>query len=351
MVAHPASSRFAALRAGAGCACHVLIAQYNERAVHLERTVRASVANAPDGWLRDASVPCDGAVRHAVPVQVFENVDRHIHASILYVNESICQYANGKYFASAYSQENNQVMMDKAQRIGDALDVAMKGMNNGKGMTQAELSRASGVPQPTISRTLKGESIPETKTLSRLVDVLGIEKFGKALASVLPGDMYAHALSPIAVWEHEDELPPGDFVKVPRLDVRLSAGHGRAVAEVDLVKDRPQVFRAEWIRALGVKPGKLASMYADGDSMEPRIADGDSLLVDTSQTTVIDGKVFALVYADEVRVKRLYKRVDGGLMIVSDNERNYPKLEVPAEQMEHVKIIGRVIHVQGTGGL
>lgn len=61
-----------------------------------------------------------------------------------------------------------------AQLIADALDAAMKTANNGKPMTQASLSRLSGVPQPTISRTLSGKSIPEIQTLAPLVSVLGV---------------------------------------------------------------------------------------------------------------------------------------------------------------------------------
>lgn len=164
--------------------------------------------------------------------------------------------------------------------------------------------------------------------------------------------MRSYGLHPIAVWEHPDELPDGDFIQVPRLNVHLSAGNGHGEQlEVDLERANPQVFRAEWARRERLKPGALASMYAKGNSMEPRICDGDSLLVDTSQLDVLDGRVFAVWYSGELRVKRLYKRVDGGLIVHSDNERDYPKLDVPPEQLEHIRIIGRVVHVQGTGGL
>ena len=159
-------------------------------------------------------------------------------------------------------------------------------------------------------------------------------------------------LSPIAVWEYPEELPDGEFIKVPRLNVRLSAGHGNGEhPEIDLQRENPQVFRAEWTRKERLKPGALASMYAQGMSMEPRICDGDSLLVDTSQTLVIDARVYAIWYAGELRVKRLFKRVDGGITIHSDNATDYPRIEVTPDQLEHVRILGRVVHVQGTGGL
>lgn len=55
--------------------------------------------------------------------------------------------------------------------IADELDKAMRDFRPG-GITQPELAELSGVPQPTISRTLKGKSTPETKTLIKLAKTL-----------------------------------------------------------------------------------------------------------------------------------------------------------------------------------
>lgn len=73
-------------------------------------------------------------------------------------------------------------------------------------------------------------------------------------------------------------------------------------------------------------------------------------MVDTSQTTVIDGKVYALWYDGGERVKRLYRLPGGGLKIKSDND-TYPAIELSADTVELVRIIGRVVHVAGEGGL
>lgn len=59
-------------------------------------------------------------------------------------------------------------------QIAEALDAAMENYYGpGKRISGAELGRLSGVPQPTVSRTLKGKSTPETETLAKLVSVLG----------------------------------------------------------------------------------------------------------------------------------------------------------------------------------
>ncbi|WP_196486910.1 helix-turn-helix domain-containing protein [Burkholderia stagnalis] len=56
--------------------------------------------------------------------------------------------------------------------IGDEIDKAMRlrGIRS-----QGELSRLSGVPQPTINRTLKNLTVPEFGTLKKLADALGLD--------------------------------------------------------------------------------------------------------------------------------------------------------------------------------
>lgn len=157
-------------------------------------------------------------------------------------------------------------------------------------------------------------------------------------------------LQPILSWEHPDDLPDGEFVLIPRLNVQLSAGDGKEQVEIEFVEQQPQAFRADWIRKKRLKPKKLASMVADGDSMEERIQSGDALVVDTSQVDVVDGKVYALWYDGGERVKRLYRLPGGGLRIKSDNEK-HPTIEVAPRDIENVRIIGRVVHIAGEGGL
>jgi phage repressor protein C with HTH and peptisase S24 domain len=173
--------------------------------------------------------------------------------------------------------------------------------------------------------------------------------YGEAPYQHEPG--YSNGLMPIRAWEHPEDLPEGEYVFIPRLAVNLSAGAGKEQFELELVKEKPQAFRAEWIRQQRLKPDALASMTAHGESMEPRIYEGDALIVDTSQTNVIDGKVYALWYDGGERVKRLIRRPGGGLIIRSDNRARFEDISLTPEESDHVRIIGRVVHIAGNGGL
>lgn len=157
------------------------------------------------------------------------------------------------------------------------------------------------------------------------------------------------SLRPIRTWDSVEDLPADEYVVVPRMTLRFSAGDGGPIAEPDPQLDQGQAFRTAYIRRKRLKPRSLMSAYAQGDSMEPRICDSDALLIDTSQTDIQDGKVYAVVWTDneELRVKRLYKLPGGGILIRSDNRDRYPEITVPADQVGTVTILGRVVLVSG----
>lgn len=215
--------------------------------------------------------------------------------------------------------------------------------------TQTALAAKSGVSQASIGRILRGESVPGAVVLERLATALEI-----SVEQLLghSSDEPRVSIRPVLTWEHPDELPPGEFALIRRLSVKLSAGNGNDHIEAEPDETlQPQAFRADWIRKMGLKPGKLASLTADGDSMADRIQDGDALVVDLSQKNVIDGKVYAIWYNGGERVKRLFCLPGGGLRIFSDNQVAYPPIDLQQGSLAHVHIIGRVVHVAGEGGL
>ena len=172
---------------------------------------------------------------------------------------------------------------------------------------------------------------------------------GQKHTMLLPGSP-KHFL-PILSWEHPDDLPEGEFIFIPLLNVEMSAGNGAEQdPEAIMSTGKPIAFRADWIREMHLRPSALKAVFAHGDSMEPRIQDGDALVVDTSQQRIIDGRVYAIYYEGGERVKRLFNSPGGGLLLRSDNP-NYPDILVQPSDVNYVRVIGRVVHIAGNGGL
>lgn len=104
--------------------------------------------------------------------------------------------------------------------IANQLDQAMKSFDNNKGISQAALAALSGVPQPTISRTLKGNSTPETKTLIKLARALNCTLGGYTGTEQLPA--YAEPLSNYSFPNPDDESKILRAFRLAAPEVRLT---------------------------------------------------------------------------------------------------------------------------------
>lgn len=152
----------------------------------------------------------------------------------------------------------------------------------------------------------------------------------------------------IVDWETPDDLPSdrGQYVFIAREGMRVSATNGHVV--YDQASGPPLVFTTQWIRSKGLHRRNLIVLQTIDDSMEPRIHAGDTLLINRGETDVRDGRVYALRYGQELRVKRLYRRYDGALILRSYNRESYPDETIPVDTPSNlVEIIGRVVWVGG----
>jgi len=80
-----------------------------------------------------------------------------------------------------------------------------------------------------------------------------------------------------------------------------------------------------------------------GNSMEPELKEGDTVLLDQSQKAILAGAIYAVGLADTIVVKRLEKRPKD-LVLFSENAK-YPIMRFRGEEMNSVRIIGKVIWV------
>lgn len=147
---------------------------------------------------------------------------------------------------------------------------------------------------------------------------------------------------PVIAWETPDDLPPDEYVIIPRVNVKFSAGAGQIAFEVEQ-KEQGLAFLWKWIKSKGLNPKNLMSIYVKGDSMYPAIPDGSIVVIDTSKKELIGTrKVYAIRYGDELKIKRLSKRFDGAWVIESDNPAYRPEV-VEGESLAHVEIVGKYV--------
>lgn len=242
-----------------------------------------------------------------------------------------------------------------ASYMSELIHTRLKRLRLNAEMTQQDVADVLGISRVAVSKWESGQ----TKDLKN-ENLRGLARlYQVSLEELLTGDgpmrdatKAHHALdasqigTPIITWDKPEDLPEGEFVIVPRYDLHVAAGNGHVVYE-EIEHEQGQAYRTNSIRRLGTMASNLMTVYAKGDSMEPSIYAGDALLVDRGQREVQDRNVYVLRYGHEIRVKRLFRRPDGGLRIVSDNTNGFPEEVVTATEMEHIEIIGRVVERSG----
>lgn len=175
------------------------------------------------------------------------------------------------------------------------------------GMKAAELARSAYLTQGAISQWSTGSVA---------------EKHAKASTAI----KIAKALNVNVEWLISGEGPkrPGEAAKPANLvyvrfpgAARASAGHGAVNPDYEEVEGLS--FLPESLRRKGLFAANCGAVKVMGDSMYPRIKDGDVVLYDESDRAIKDGRVYVIRWGDEDSVKRLFRELDGKVRVVSDN--------------------------------
>lgn len=179
----------------------------------------------------------------------------------------------------------------------------------------------------------KGSQILYEKGKPPTADYLSaLARAGGDIGYVLTGEHLHFATS--------TKLP--EMVRLPRYDVQASAGPGTTVA-TEVITD-VIAFDRGFLRDLGATPDRCSIIWARGDSMVPTIPDGSILVVDHSQTELTHGCIYVFDLAGDLLVKRLRRRVDGSIDLVSDNVTIYPVETVSPRDLDQLRVIGRVVY-------
>ncbi|GGI82008.1 transcriptional regulator [Shewanella hanedai] len=133
-----------------------------------------------------------------------------------------------------------------------------------------------------------------------------------------------------------------DFSIIPGYHISVSTGHGDLNQSEQVT--RHLAFRTKWLRYRGFEASNLAVVFAHGDSMEPTIQNHNSLLVNIADTKLTDGSIFVLRFGEELYAKRLQKRFNGDIELISDN-KEYKDQVVHIDEINKLHIIGKVVWI------
>jgi DNA-binding Xre family transcriptional regulator len=120
--------------------------------------------------------------------------------------------------------------------------------------------------------------------------------------------------------------------------VSASAGGG---ADNEDEKYEPLILEANFINSLGGESElkNIEAINVTGDSMEPLFNYGDIVFINRTKCDIGRGGVFTINTQSGLFIKRIQKRIDGRIDIISDN-KDYPVMVASPDEIE---IIGRVV--------
>jgi phage repressor protein C with HTH and peptisase S24 domain len=144
----------------------------------------------------------------------------------------------------------------------------------------------------------------------------------------------------LARYIYNDAEDHPELVMVPKVRAKLNAGGGSLITSDEIVGRF--AFRSDWIRLKG-DPDRMVLMDVFGESMEPVIWDGDTVLIDQHQTELTPGRIYAVGIDGTVVVK--YVDMKPGALILRSANPRWEDIEVSCQDdlEDSVKIIGRVI--------
>ena len=139
---------------------------------------------------------------------------------------------------------------------------------------------------------------------------------------------------------------PGDInlIEVKTVKLKLRAGITGFATEQSESDGKPITFNKSWLQTKGLFVEDLVAIKVVGDSMHPFIPDGATVVINTADKEMKDGKVYAFNYEGEAVIKRLQRDI-GEWFLTSDNmdQRTYPPKRCRGAEC---LVLGRIVHMQ-----
>lgn len=191
-------------------------------------------------------------------------------------------------------------------------------------LSQKEFGQKIGVAESTVSLYESNKRFPDADTLKK------ISALFKVSLDYLLGNAPAKAAQ---------SNPAGHGVRIPVL--------GRVVAGIP-IEAVEEILDYEEITPELAATGEFFALKIRGHSMEPRMMEGDVVIV-RRQDDVDSGDVaIVLVNGDEATVKRVKKQEEGITLIATNTSVYEPHFYSNKEIADlPVRILGRVVELRG----
>lgn len=198
----------------------------------------------------------------------------------------------------------------------------LRELREAKGLYQKDVAAAIGVDRTTYVKYERGTSEPSYNILSKLAEyfnvsvdyLLGRQTVMDGPAPSVPGSRWIPVLGAVAA--------------------------GVPIEAIEDMEDYEEISQEM------AASGDYFALRVKGDSMEPKISNGDVVIVRRQSDCETGDMAVVLVNGDEATVKRIKKRPEG-LMLIPNNPA-YEPMFYSAEEVQKlpVQILGKVVELR-----
>ena len=187
------------------------------------------------------------------------------------------------------------------------------------GLTQAEVASKLGIDRSTYAKYETGQSEPNLEMINKI------------------STLYDTSLDLLITGTSAPTSTGGKWIPV--------LGEVAAGIPIEAVED---IVDYEEIDAALAATGDFFGLRVKGSSMEPRIREGDVVIVRKQDDADTGDTVVVMVNGDSATVKRIKKEPDGSLVLIPNNPAYDAQHFSPAEiENKPVHIIGKVVELRG----
>lgn len=200
----------------------------------------------------------------------------------------------------------------------------LKELRQQKGMTQSELAKLLNMQRSTLGMYETGKREPNFEILNMFANFFNVDM---------------NTLMDMNSTSNQNPSSPVRSIKIPVL--------GTVVAGIplDAVEN---IIGWEEISPAMAATGEHFALRIKGTSMEPRICEGDIVVVRKQEDIESGDTAIVLINGGEATVKKV-KKTEEGIMLIANNMAVYSPHFYSNKEIEElpVRIIGKVVELRG----
>ncbi len=206
----------------------------------------------------------------------------------------------------------------------------LKKLRSSLGLSQTQFAKKAGVTKQSQINYEANKRLPNVEYLKKLSEM------GVNINILISGnEIFSQQLDCL---NNDDEAY--DFI--PIYDIWASID--RNIDPFSQPVRSHLAFRKQWLQEHVYEAKDLCAIFAKGNSMEPTIGDCTMLVINRTYNKPVDGKIFVIRQESNIFIKRLQLLLDGGLLLISDNQTYFP-IQLSCSDLQSIEIIGQIVHI------